>query len=226
MPQIVTLRTDSDPNGETIAVVLSQDSVCLGPDGQPWSGVSLNSQEALQLASRLISLALEIEGQKQEDQRTSPRSLVELASILVFHDGSEQGHRAFRLALDLATRSMATIHFAGVFGVQAGRFEPSDLPADYEWQRSWLGRLTQMYSGEAEKEGVELRTTLVAAGDRQAMSELFDSGRFDLIVLPQIVLPQIVLPHKVSSNSNECGTAKALMQSLAKATKSKILFCP
>jgi len=216
MPQIVTLRTDSDPNGETIAVVLSQDAVCLGPDGEPWSGVSLNSQEARTLAARLVALAVEIEGQRDLDRRTCPDSLDKLASILVFHDGSEQGHRAFRLALDLAARSLATIQLIGIFGVQAGKLEPSALPEDYEWQRGWLGRLTQMYSGEAEKEGVELRTTLVAASDQQAMSELFDGSRFDLIVFP----------HRVSDSSDECGTAKALMQSLAKATKSKILFCP
>jgi hypothetical protein len=42
--------------GESIAVVLSQDAVCLGPDGQPWSGVSLKSEEARKLAARLLSL--------------------------------------------------------------------------------------------------------------------------------------------------------------------------
>jgi hypothetical protein len=64
MPQIVTIRTKDDSAGESIAVVLSQDAVCLGPDGQPWSGVSLKSEEARKLATRLLSLALEIDGQK------------------------------------------------------------------------------------------------------------------------------------------------------------------
>jgi hypothetical protein len=215
MPRIVTLRTKDNSSDETIAVVLSQDAVCLGPDGQPWSGVSLSSQEARNLAARLISLALEIEGQRELGQQNCPNSLSDLASILVFHDGSEQSHRAFRLALDLASRSLATLQLAGIFGVPSDPFRPSALPEDYEWQRGWLHRLTQMYSGEAAKEGIKLQTALVAASDQQAILDLFDSGRFDLIIVP----------YKFS-DSSECGTAKALSQSLAEATKSKVLFCP
>jgi hypothetical protein len=54
-----------DFSGETIAVVLSQDAVCLAPDGQPWAGISLNAELARQLAMRLLTLDDEIEGRKQ-----------------------------------------------------------------------------------------------------------------------------------------------------------------
>jgi nucleotide-binding universal stress UspA family protein len=216
MPQIVTIRTKDDSAGESIAVVLSQDAVCLGPDGQPWSGVSLKSEEARKLATRLLSLALEIDGQKQLEQRYSINSLTDLASILVFHDGSEQSHRAFRLALDFASRSLARIQMAGVFGMKTDQFEASSLPDDYEWQQGWLERLTASYSGQAAEEGIELRTTLVAANNHQAILDLFDSNRFDLIIVP----------YKFSDHNNERGTLKALMQTLADTKKSKVLFCP
>ena len=215
MPRIVTIRTKDNSSDETIAVVLSQDAVCLGPDGQPWSGVSLSSQEARSLATRLISLALEIEGQRELDQRNCPNSLAELTSILLLHDGSEQSHRAFRLALDLASRSLAAFQLAGIFGVRPDTVEPSTLQEDYEWQRGWLRRLIEVYSGEAAQEGIELRTTLVAASDRQTISNLFESGRFDLIIVPYKFF-----------DSSACGTAKALRQSLAEVPKSKVLFCP
>jgi nucleotide-binding universal stress UspA family protein len=215
MPQIVTIRTRDAAAGESIAVVLSQDAMCLGPDGQPWSGVSLKSEEARKLAARLLSLATEIEGQ-QELAKKSFNVLTDLASILVFHDGSEQSHRAFRLALDFASRSLARIQLAGIFGVQSDNFEPSTLPDDYDWQRGWLERLTTSYSGQAATEGIELRTTLLAANDQQAIVDTFDRCRFDLIIVP----------YKFSDHNNESGSLKAFMQSLAEARKSKILFCP
>jgi hypothetical protein len=84
MPRIVTIRTKDNSSDDSIAVVLSQDAVCLGPDGQPWSGVSLTSQEARNLAARLVSLALEIKGRQELDQRNNHNSFAELASILVF----------------------------------------------------------------------------------------------------------------------------------------------
>jgi hypothetical protein len=216
MPQIAAVRTKDDSSRETIAVVLLQDAVCLGPDGQPWSGVSLSSQEARKLAACLVSLALEIEGSRELDRRKAPDSLADLASILVFHDGSEQSHRAFGWALELASRSLATIQLTGVFGVRPDKFEPSMLTEDYEWQRGWLERLTRLYSEQATKEGIDLRTMLVSATDQEAIFDLFNSGRFDFNILP----------YKFSDNSSECGTPKALRRSLAEATKSKVLFCP
>jgi hypothetical protein len=92
---------------DTIAVVLSQDSVCLGPDGQPWAGVSLNAHLARSLAERLLDLAKEVESQEHSRDHTSLQSLTQIRSILVFHDGSGQSHYSFALALDLASRSLA-----------------------------------------------------------------------------------------------------------------------
>ncbi|HEV3036884.1 MAG TPA: universal stress protein [Candidatus Angelobacter sp.] len=216
MPQIIAVRTQDDSFRDTIAVVLSQDAVCLGPDGQPWAGVSLSAELARALAERLLGLAREVEGQKRIDDPNSFHSFAQITSILVFHDGSEQSHRAFRLALDLASRSLAIVQLAGIFTVQPDRFEPSSSPDDHQWQRGWLDRLTQVYSGEAAKEGIELRTKLIAATDQHAVADMFDSGRFDLIIVP----------HSFSRSSNDGIVAKTLSQALSTATRSKVLFCP
>lgn len=216
MPQIVAIRTKDDSSADAIAVVLSQDAVCLGPDGQPWSGVTLNTQLARSLAERLLGLASEIEGQEQMAARGSVRSLVQATSILVFHDGSEQGHRAFALARDLASRSRAAIQLVGVYGVRQDRFEPSGAPEDYEWQRGWLEKVVQMYLQEAETSGIELRTKLIPASDQQTLSDVIDGNGFDLIVLPR----------KIADGRVAAGMSATLQQSLAGAAQSTILFCP
>jgi hypothetical protein len=216
MPQIVAVRTKDDSSRESIAVVLSQDAVCLGPDGQPWAGVSLNAELARSLAERLLCLAKEIEERPDTQIRDSYGSLDQVASILVLHDGSEQSHRAFALALDLASRSLAAIQLIGVYGVQKGNFEPSSALEDYQWQRGWLERLVQMYSEQATKESVELCATLIAADDQQALFDVFDSGDFDLIVLPR----------KLSDDQAASDTSRSFQRWLAGANESKILFCP
>jgi hypothetical protein len=216
MPHIVAVRTKDDSSREAIAVVLSQDAVCLGPDGQPWAGVSLNAELARSLAERLLYLAREIEERPHAQDRSSAGSLDQVASILVVHDGSAQGHRASTLALDMASRSPAAIQLVGVYGVQPGNFEPSNVAEDYQWQRGWLEKLIRMYSERAVKESVDLRATLIAAGDQGALSDVFDSGAFDLIVLPR----------KLSDDHAASDASRAFQQWLAGANESKILFCP
>ena len=100
MPQITAVRSKDDSSQDTISVVLSQDAMCVGPDGQPWSGVSLDTKLARSLAARLLELAKEIEGQKPSQTQDAHPSLAEISSVLVIHGGSAQGHRAFLLALD------------------------------------------------------------------------------------------------------------------------------
>jgi hypothetical protein len=215
MPQIVAVRTKDDSSQETIAVVLSQDAVCLGPDGQPWSGVSLSAPLARSFAERLLGLAKEIEDQKQIAKRDPFRSLIQVNSILVFHDGSGQGHRAWELAMDLASRSLATMQLVGIYGVQQAGLDSSSAADDSEWQRGWLERLVQMYVREAEQGGVELRRTLAAANDQPRLSAVCE-GAFDLIVVPR----------RFSDDTAGCDTFSTLRQSLADAVEATILFCP
>jgi hypothetical protein len=77
--------------------------------------VTLTAEQARSLAQRLSNIALEIENEEERGYRTSSRSLVHLSSIVVVHDGSQQGHRAFQGALQLASRTFSTLNFMGVF---------------------------------------------------------------------------------------------------------------
>src|SRR5262249_35503038 len=127
-----------------------------------------------------------------------------------------QSHRAFVLALDLASRSLARIQMIGVYGVQQDSFEPSPLAEDSVWQRGWLDRLVQMYALEAAKSGIELRTSLIEASHQEKLAEIFNSSEFDLIVLPR----------RFSAGHGASDAARTLHQSLAGAAAATILFCP
>lgn len=215
MPQIVAVRTKDVSSRDIISVVLSQDAVCLGPDGQPWAGVALNAQLARSLAQRLLGLANELDAQGQKDSTANP-SLAQISSVLIFHDGSSQGHRAFSLAFDIASRSLASIKIAVIYGIQESRFAPSEQSDDYEWQKGWMERLVKMYSSEAAQARIELHSTLVAANDEQQVAELFNARGFDLIVLPR----------RFSEVSVSDDASRKFQQQFAGATESTILLCP
>src|SRR5215831_10782491 len=117
MPSISTIRSKDAENNEVVALILSQDSVSAGPDGDPWCGVSLSAEQARSLAQRLYDMAIEIENQEKKGYRTSPRLLVHLSSVVVVHDGSEQGHRAFQAGMDFARRTLSKLDFVGIFGI-------------------------------------------------------------------------------------------------------------
>lgn len=214
MPQIVAIRVKDDASRDTIAVVLSQDAICLSPDGEPWSAVSLDPEMARSLAHNLLGLAREIEDQQQSESQATG-SQAEIRSILVFHDGSLQSTRAFNLALDLASRSDAWIQLIGIYGVCPDKCEPSSFAEDYIWLRGWLEKLFALYLHQAELRNVQLRTTLLAATDHQEMAELFTSGNFDLVVLPR----------RFSSDGPSEEGFQRLRQSLSGTAKSSILFC-
>jgi len=84
-----------------------------------------------------------------------------LDSVLVIHDGSLQGHRAFQMALQFASRSFAALDLIGIFGIRIGTGEASSSPDDYEWQKA-----------------------LRAANDPCAVLDTINRMRFDLIVIP------------------------------------------
>src|SRR5258705_7355262 len=147
MPRIVTIRSKDDSNREVISLVLSQDAVTESPNGDPCAGVTLNSEQARSLARRLSKLAAELES-REEDRFAFPRSSIPIASVVVVHDGSQPGHRAFATALHLARRSLVSIELIGIYGVSR-HADPSVLREDYEWQKGWLMRLIELYAYQA-----------------------------------------------------------------------------
>src|SRR5262245_58629321 len=116
MPRIATLRSKGPSKRDVISLVLSQDAVSTGPDGDPWCGVTLNPEQARCLAERLCHLASEIEREEERGYRTSPLLFENVSSVVVLHDGSQQSHRAFQAAVRCASRSLGTLYFIGIFG--------------------------------------------------------------------------------------------------------------
>src|SRR5215471_5923139 len=107
MPRIVTIRSKNETHEDVICLVLSQDAVTVDANGDPWCGITLTSGQARSLAERLFGFALEIENREEAGYRTSSLSLPHLDSVVVVHDGSLQGHRAFQMALQFASLSFA-----------------------------------------------------------------------------------------------------------------------
>jgi hypothetical protein len=184
MPRIVTIRSKNETNQDVICLILSQDSVTIDENGDPWCGVTLTSEQARSLAERLCSFALEIDNQEQQGYRTSSLSLRHLESVAVVHDGSLQGHRAFQMALEIARRSLAALDLVGIFGIRIGTGEASSSPDDYEWQKGWLSRLVERYGQQAIADGVTLNSILFPANDPCALLDTLYRMRFDLIVIP------------------------------------------
>lgn len=160
MPRIITMRSKDETDRDVVSLVLSQDALSIGPDGDPWSGVTLNAEQARSLAKRLASIATEIENQEEQGYRTSSLSFVHLTSIAVMHDGSQQGHRAVQAALEFASRSLGALELLGIFGLHSQSAEPSSASEDYEWQRGWLSRLADMYGEQARLDGVSFHSRL------------------------------------------------------------------
>lgn len=185
MPRIVTLRSKNGLDQDVISLVLSQDAVTTGPEGDPWCGVSLSSAQARCLAQRLSSIATEIENQETPGYRASTLSLAHLSSVVVVHDGSEQGHRAFQTAFEFASHSLCKLEFLGVFGISCGTTEAETGGKDCEWQKGWFCRLVELYSEQAASEGVALSFRLFSASDPCVLLDVLYRIDFDLIVIPK-----------------------------------------
>src|SRR5215469_15357204 len=109
MPRIVTLRAKGQLKEDVISLVLSQDAISVGPDGDPWCGVTLNAEQARLLAQRLCNIATEIENKEDCGHRTSALLFEHASSVVVLHDGSLRGHRAYQAALQCSSRSLGTL---------------------------------------------------------------------------------------------------------------------
>ena|SRR5689334_9745711 len=187
MPSISTIRSKDADNNDVVAIILSQDSVSAGPDGDPWCGIALNAEQARSLAERLNDFAAEIENHEEPGFRCSSKSISHLQTVLVVHEGSHQGHRAFRVALDLATLSLAALDFVGIFGLDVNTRKPSADSDDYTWQQGWLDRLIEMYTREAADNGVTFNATTIPA-DEGLLLHILERTAFDLLVIPQGVI--------------------------------------
>jgi hypothetical protein len=185
MPRIVTIRSKGSTK-DVISLVLSQDAISESPDGNPWCGVTLNAEQARSLAQRLSNMATEIENGEQPGYRSSPLLFEHASNVVVVHDGSQQSHRAFQAALNCASRVLGTLDFIGVAGFEPGCNEARPVSAEHaEWQKGWLRRLAELYSEQAQADGVTFRSTILTAEDPCLLLDNLYRMDFDLLVIPK-----------------------------------------
>src|SRR5262245_29408468 len=211
MPSISTIRSKDPQNNDVVALILSQDSVSASPDGDPWCGIALSAEQARSLAERLYDFANEIENREEAGFRCSSRFMPHLHTVLVLHDGSHQGHRAFRAALNLAARSLAALDFIGIFGWDPETRQPSTNSNDYLWQQGWLERLIEMYTRDAADDGVTFNA-MTLPSDEGLLVHMLEETAFDLLVIPQGLLTK--------------DGAMSTLQPFAAHCKSNVLVCP
>jgi len=212
MPSISTIRSKDTENNDVVALILSQDSVSAGPDGDPWCGIALSAEQARSLAERLSDFADEIENKEEAGFRSSSRLIPHLHTVVVLHDGSHQSHRAFRAALTLAKRSLAALDFIGIFGLDVDTRQPSTDSDDYMWQQGWLDRLIEMYTRNAADDGVTFNAMTVPA-DGELIVHMLERTAFDLLVIPQGLF---------QSKGGVVGS----LHTFAVQCKSNVLVCP
>lgn len=179
------LRSKGHSNREVISLVLSQDAVSTDPNGDPWCGVALNAEQARALAQRLCNMAAEIENGEDNGFRTSPLLLEHASSVVVIHEGSQQSHRAFQTALQCASRSLGTLTFIGIFGLDTRSEEAKPTVDDCQWQKGWLTRLVDMYSEQAQATGITFSSRFLPAHDPCMLLDTIYRMEFDLIVIPR-----------------------------------------
>jgi hypothetical protein len=185
MPRIVTVRSKGSSKEDVISLVLSQDAVSEGPGGDPWCGVTLTPDQAHCLAERLWNLAVEIESSERCGYRTSPPLFEQVTSVVVLHDGSQQSHRAFQAAVQCASRALGTLDFIGLFGIDISGSETTAKVDNREWQRNWLIQLVNMYSEQAQADGVTFNSKLLPANDPCFVLDMLYRMEFDLLVMPK-----------------------------------------
>jgi hypothetical protein len=185
MPHIVAFRSKGQSKGDGISVVLSQDAVITGPDGDPWCGVTMDAEQARCMAQRLHSIATEIENEEEYGYRTSPLLLEHASNVVVLHDGSLQSHRACQAAMQYAHRSLGNLDLIGVFGIDARDGDIKVDTDDSDWQKGWLSRLADAYLEQAEASGVTFHSQFLPAHDPCAVLDLLYRMTFDLLVIPK-----------------------------------------
>ena len=104
MPKIATILSDDGQGQKSISLMLSRDALFLDPDGIPSPGIGLSATHARALAERLLMLAGQAEGKEM------PEIGAASGAILVVHDLTTRGDRAFALALTMARDSDALLY--------------------------------------------------------------------------------------------------------------------
>jgi nucleotide-binding universal stress UspA family protein len=109
--------------------------------------------------------------------------------IVVGTDGSETAAEAVRQAIDLAKLSHATLSVVSAYQPVSGRRvqdEQRDAPADVHYElgpREDVNLVLDAAAAEAKKEGIEVQTHPVEADPADAILNVAEETKADLIVV-------------------------------------------
>lgn len=109
--------------------------------------------------------------------------------IVVGTDGSETAAEAVRQAVDLAKLTGATLSLVSAYAPVSGRrveAEQSEAPADVQYEigpREDVNFVLDAAAAEAKKEGIEVQTHPVEGDPADAILNVAEETRADLIVV-------------------------------------------
>ncbi|HEY3435010.1 MAG TPA: universal stress protein [Solirubrobacterales bacterium] len=109
--------------------------------------------------------------------------------IVVGTDGSETAAEAVRQAVDLAKLTGATLSLVSAYSPVSGRrvkAEQSEAPADVQYEigpREDVNFVLDAAAAEAKKEGIEVQTHPVEGDPADAILNVAEETRADLIVV-------------------------------------------
>jgi hypothetical protein len=176
MPKIAAILSDNSQSEKSISVMLSRDALFLDTEGIPSPGIGLSATQARTFAERLLTLAGEAES------REAPEIGTGSGSILVVHDLTPRGERAFALALTLARESDAHLYLH--VRDKSAWSGPGDVVEQCSRQLGVLRSVAARCAAEAASQGVRLKPcVLTIDGDSGAFGA--PETDIDFLIMPR-----------------------------------------
>ena len=176
MPKIATILSDGDQGQKSISLMLSRDALFLDPDGIPSPGIGLSADQARTLAGRLLTLASQAEGEETAEIAATS------AAIMVVHDGTTRGDRAFGLALRMARDSDAFLYLH--IRDQSAWHHPGDVVEQYARPLGALQSIAARCATEAARQGVRMKPCVMTIDEHGGGLAAPDAD-IDFLILPR-----------------------------------------
>ena len=154
--------------------MLSRDALFLDPDGIPSPGIGLSVTQARALAERLLMLASQAE--------TVPETAAASSAILVVHDGTTRGDRAFELAFTMARDydALFYLHVRDQFAWHC----PGDVVEQCARQLSVLQDVAARCAKQAARQRVRMKPRVMTI-DEEGGALAPPDADIDFLILPQ-----------------------------------------
>ena len=175
MPKVATILSDDGQSQKSVSLMLSRDALFLDPDGIPSPGIGLSATQARALAERLLILASQAEG-------TETREIGATPGILVVHDLTTRGDRAFALALTMARDTDAPVYLH--IRNQPAWHDTGDVIEQCARQLGALQGVAARCAAEAARQGVRMKPCVMTV-DREGGALVPPDSDIDFLILPQ-----------------------------------------